>query len=140
MSTAEIELVTNSWAAVERLDPVVAGSIFYTRLFEIAPHLKPMFRAPIDGQSKKLLSMISYVIKRLHRLESIAAELGTLAKNHVKYGVKEAHYQIVGAALLWTLQQALDALWTPEVALAWQKCYHILSTAMIAVSEEITTS
>ncbi len=140
MTAVEVELVKKSWAVVERLNPVVAGNIFYNRLFEIAPQLNPMFKTPIDGQSKKLLWMISYVIKRLNRLESVAAELGTLAKNHVKYGVKEEHYQIVGAALLWTLERALDTLWTPEVASAWQRCYHILSAAMIAASKEVITS
>lgn len=131
MTTAEIQLVKQSWAQVEAIDPVIAGGLFYGRLFEIAPHLKPMFREPVSEQSKKLLIMIGYVIKRLDKLDSILDEVAGLARSHVKYGVKEEHYDLVGTALLWTLEKALTKDWTAEVENAWQQCYQVLSSAMI---------
>jgi hemoglobin-like flavoprotein len=136
MTSIEIQLVKQSWEKVAALDHVFAGGLFYNRLFETAPHLRLMFRAPIDQQSRKLLTMINYIIKRLDKLETILDEVAGLARSHVNYGVKEEHYQLVGDALLWTLEQALGADWTPDVNQSWQKCYGLLSTAMIGATTE----
>ncbi|NCT95649.1 MAG: hypothetical protein GXC72_14585, partial [Chitinophagaceae bacterium] len=105
MNKHQIELVKNSWAQVAALDAEVVGGLFYNRLFEIAPQIKPMFRSPLPEQSRKLLSMLAYVINKLDKLEDILDEVSKLAQRHVQYGVKEEHYGIVAAALLWTLEQ-----------------------------------
>ena len=136
MTANEIHLVKYSWSVVERIDPVVAGGIFYKRLFESAPYLKPMFSESIPVQSKKLMTMISYVINRLDKLDTILEDVKQLARRHVKYGVQEEHYELVGAALLWTLEQALSALWTNEVKQAWVNCYGLLSSAMLQATVE----
>lgn len=136
MTTNEIHLVKYSWSVVERIDPVVAGGIFYKRLFETAPYLKPMFSESVPVQSKKLMNMISYVINRLDKLDTIFDDIKQLAKRHVKYGVREEHYEIVGSALLWTLEQALTNLWTPEVKQAWITCYSLLSSAMLEATAD----
>jgi len=136
MTSNEIHLVKYSWSAVERIDPVVAGGIFYKRLFETAPYLKPMFSESIPVQSKKLMAMIGYVINRLDKLDTILEDIKQLARRHVKYGVQEQHYELVGAALLWTLERALAALWTNEVKQAWAKCYNLLASAMLEATAE----
>lgn len=136
MTANEIHLVKYSWSVVERIDPVVAGGIFYKRLFESAPYLKPMFSESIPVQSKKLMTMISYVINRLDKLDTILEDVKQLARRHVKYGVQEEHYELVGAALLWTLEQALANLWTNEVKQAWANCYGLLSSAMLQATVE----
>ena len=59
MTTRQIEFVKNTWGIVASLDAVVVGQLFYNRLFEIAPDVKPMFRNPIEEQSRKLISMIA---------------------------------------------------------------------------------
>ena len=135
MTNKQIDLVKTSWAIVAGIDPVTVGGLFYNRLFEIAPHLKPMFRNPMPEQSKKLLAMINYVISKLDKLEDILHEVAKLAKRHVSYGVKPDHYRIVGEALLWTLEKGLDEKWNNEVKEAWGICYQVLSSAMINASE-----
>jgi len=131
MTTKQIELVKNTWAIVASLDAVVVGNLFYNRLFEIAPELKAMFRAPVEEQSKKLISMIAYVIHKLDKLDDIITEVAKLARRHVTYGVEPAHYLVVGGALIWTLEQGLGEHWNEEVREAWVKCYTTLSNAMI---------
>lgn len=135
MTNKQIDLVKTSWAIVATIDPVTVGGLFYNRLFEIAPQLKPMFRNPVPEQSKKLLAMINYVISKLDKLEDILDEVAKLAKRHVSYGVKPGHYTIVGEALLWTLEKGLGENWDSEVKEAWTICYQVLSTAMINASE-----
>ena len=138
MTNKQIDLVKSSWAIVATIDPVTVGGLFYNRLFEIAPQLKSMFRNPVPEQSKKLLAMINYVISKLDKLEDILDEVAKLAKRHVKYGVREEHYEIVGGALLWTLEQALANLFTNEVKQAWVNCYNLLASAMLEATAEDT--
>lgn len=135
MTTKQIDLVKTSWAIVAKMDHVTVGTLFYSRLFEIAPQLKHMFRSPVPEQSKKLLAMINYVIIKLDKLEDILTEVAKLAQRHVSYGVKPEHYAIVGDALLWTLEKGLGENWNREVKEAWTSCYQVLSTAMINASD-----
>ena len=121
---------------VATLEPETVGGLFYNRLFEIAPEVRAMFRTPVAEQSRKLLSMISYVISKLDKLGDIMDEVAKLAQRHVQYGVNAEHYQVVGAALLWTLEKGLGEHWTAEVKEAWVLCYTTLANAMIAAADE----
>jgi len=139
MTTHDIELVKKSWTTVATIDMETVGGLFYNRLFEIAPEVKPMFsRSSIAEQSRKLLSMLSYVIAKLDKLDDILEEVAKLAKRHSQYGVKESHYAAVGAALLWTLEKGLGDLWNEELKAAWTRIYTVLSGAMIAAQNEET--
>ena len=132
MTTTNIELVKKSWAFVAAMDMETVGKLFYNRLFEIAPDVKPMFsKSNMPEQSKKLLTMLSYIIAKLDKLEDILDDVAKLAQRHESYGVKAAHYTAVGAALLWTLEQGLGKQWNEELKAAWVDVYTILSGAMI---------
>jgi hemoglobin-like flavoprotein len=136
MTTNTIDLVKNSWALVAKIDMETVGGLFYNKLFEIAPEVKPMFsRSVMPEQSKKLLGMLSYVISKLDRLDDILDEVKKLALRHNVYGVKAAHYTAVGTALLWTLEQGLDTYWNNELEVAWTEVYTVLSGAMISFSK-----
>jgi hemoglobin-like flavoprotein len=141
MTSHKIDLVKKSWATVATIEMETVGALFYNRLFEIAPEVKPMFnKSTMAEQSRKLLSMLSYVIAKLDKLDEILDEVSKLAKRHVQYGVKEAHYTAVGAALLWTLEKGLGDLWNDETKAAWIETYTILSGAMISVQNEFDKS
>ena len=135
MNARQINLVKSTWSIVAQLEPEVVGSLFYTRLLETNPELKTIFHTPVAEQSRKLISMISYVINKLDKLESVIDEVKKLAVRHVRYGVKEQHYAKVGAALLWTLEKGLSDMWNEEIEAAWIACYTILSGAMIQASQ-----
>jgi hemoglobin-like flavoprotein len=132
MTTKQIGLIKSSWSLVAAIDPQIVGSLFYNRLFEIAPEVRPLFsRTSVPEQSKKLLAMLSYVISKLDNLEGIIEEVVKLAQRHAGYGVREEHYTEVGGALLWTLQKGLGEQWNEELKEAWTACYVTLSSAMI---------
>ena len=65
----------------------------------------------------------------LHHL--IGAHHAKLARRHVAYGVRPEHYQPVGAALLWTLEQGLGDQFTEETRAAWTHAYGTLAEVMI---------
>ncbi len=106
MTSDQIKLVKSSWASLI-LIAESTGHLFYKRLFEIAPELRPMFKNDISLQEKKLVDMISYVVVNLDKLREIAADVKELGEKHRGYGATPKHYQIVGECLLWTLAQGM---------------------------------
>jgi hemoglobin-like flavoprotein len=109
-----------------------AAVIFYDRLFEVAPSVKPLFPTDMKEQRKKLMATLAVVVGGLSNLPSVLPAASALAKRHVGYGAKPEHYPVVGGALLWTLEKGLGDSWTPEVADAWTTAYGTLSGYMIS--------
>jgi hemoglobin-like flavoprotein len=130
MTPQQVKAIQESFA---RLAPISeqAAALFYGRLFEIAPSVKPLFRGEMLEQGRKLMATLGLVVDGLSKLESILPAASRLAKRHVDYGVKPAHYEPVGAALLWTLERGLGDQWTPELSATWAAAYTILSDYMI---------
>ncbi len=130
MTPDQIKAIQDSFASVAPISEQ-AAALFYERLFEIAPNVKPLFHGDMKEQGRKLMATLAVVVNGLRNLESILPAASALAKRHVDYGVKAADYAPVGAALLWTLEKGLGAQWTPELAAAWGSAYTILSEYMI---------
>ena len=130
MTPKQVAQVQQSFAMVA---PVAdeAAARFYGRLFEIAPHLRPMFRGDIAEQGRKLMATLAFVVNGLTRLDTILPAASALAKRHVDYGVRPDHYRPVGMALLWTLERSLGPQWTPDLAAAWTAAYTTLTDYMI---------
>jgi nitric oxide dioxygenase len=130
MTPKQVAQVQQSFAMVV---PVAdeAAALFYGRLFEIAPQLRPLFRGDIAEQGRKLMATLAVVVNGLTRLEAILPAASALAKRHVDYGVRPDHYRTVGVALLWTLERSLGPQWTPDLAAAWTAAYTTLSDYMI---------
>ena len=113
-----------------------AAEIFYAKLFEKDPSLKPMFKGDMEAQGKKLMTMIGTAVNGLDDLNSIVPAVQNLGKNHVGYGVKDSHYDTVGASLLETLEVGLGDDFTPAVKDAWTEVYTILATTMKDAANE----
>jgi|HubBroStandDraft_4_1064222.scaffolds.fasta_scaffold209442_1 nitric oxide dioxygenase len=130
MTPKQIAQVQQSFAMVA---PVAdeAAALFYGRLFEIAPQLRPLFRGDMAEQGRKLMATLAVVVNGLTRLEAILPAASALARRHVDYGVRPDHYRPVGLALLWTLERSLGSQWTPDLAAAWTAAYTTLSDYMI---------
>lgn len=131
MTAQEIAAVKKSWQLFRKIDPQLVGDVFYSRLFLQTPSVKPMFKHSMTAQYQKLVDMLSLVVSKLDKMEEISEDIRGLALRHVQYGVRPAHYKLIGDTLLWTLEQGLGRDWTDEMAAAWSKCYKILSGMMI---------
>ena len=88
------------------------------------------------AQSEKLMQMIGTAVYSLYQLETIVPTVRALGIRHAGYGVSEADYETVGAALLWTLEQGLGPNFTPEVAQAWAAAYTLLADTMKAAARD----
>lgn len=130
MNPNQIDLVQRTFEAVRPI-ATEAAALFYGRLFELDPTLRPLFRGDLTEQGRKLMTTLAVVVKGLSRLDTILPAVEQLGARHAGYGVEEAHYDTVGAALLWTLRQGLGTAFTPEVEAAWTAAYTTLAGAMI---------
>jgi hemoglobin-like flavoprotein len=131
MTPDQVKAIQDSFAKVVPISEQ-AAALFYGRLFEIAPAVRPLFRGDMIEQGRKLMATLAVVVNGLNNLESVLPAASALAKRHVDYGVKAADYAPVGAALLWTLERGLGAAWTSDLAAAWTDAYGTVSDFMIA--------
>jgi methyl-accepting chemotaxis protein len=134
MNTDTIALVRQSWARVVPIAPQ-AAALFYQNLFAADPALKSLFRGDMTEQGHKLMQMLNAAVSKLDDLEALVPVLQSLARRHVTYGVKEAHYQTVGAALLQTLEQGLGDDFTPPVRAAWAEVYGLVAAVMTQAAQ-----
>ncbi|WP_088347544.1 MULTISPECIES: globin family protein [Rhodomicrobium] len=131
MNAHDVALIQSSFAQVKPISDQ-AAALFYGRLFEIAPEVKPLFQSDMTEQGRKLMGTLGYVVGGLSDLVTILPAASALAKKHVGYGVQPDHYGPVGEALLWTLEKGLGDQWTPDTATAWARAYSTLSGYMIS--------
>ncbi len=129
MTAQEIKLVQDSFGSIRPITET-AASLFYGRLFTIAPELRPMFKGDMTEQGRKLMTMLALVVVSLDRLENVLPSIKELGIGHAGYGVKDEHYPLVGEALLWTLEQGLGPAFTDEVKAAWITTYTMLANTM----------
>lgn len=129
MTPQEILLVKQSFAKVAPIAET-AAALFYNKLFEIAPEVRPLFKGDIKEQGRKLMQTLGIAVASLDRLGDIVPTVQALGRKHGGYGVRDEHYDAVAQALLWTLEQGLGADFTPETKAAWIEVYGILSETM----------
>mmetsp|Transcript_4471 Transcript_4471/g.6560 ORF Transcript_4471/g.6560 Transcript_4471/m.6560 type:complete len:153 (-) Transcript_4471:191-649(-) len=150
---ASVSKVVESWKIVTAIDNYeeVAGEIFFRKVFTIAPEAQGLFQmlknyGPMEEAifaDPKFKKHASGVIRFLNvavgmiepDLHAIVVKLKELGRKHKTYGVLEAHYPIVGEALIGTLGDALGEAFTADVKTAWVELYGVISSTMIAGAE-----
>jgi hemoglobin-like flavoprotein len=135
MTPAQVELIKSSWAQVVPISDK-AAELFYGKLFEMDPSVRPLFKGDMVEQGQKLMRMISTAVNGLDRLDAIVPAVQQLGVRHIAYGVKDEHYDTVGAALLWTLEAGLGDAFTPDTKEAWATVYGLLADTMKAAAAE----
>jgi hemoglobin-like flavoprotein len=129
MTNTQIELVQTTFKSVQPIAET-AAELFYKRLFEIDPSLRPMFRGDMQEQGRKLMQMLAVAVAGLTRFDQLLPAVEDMGRRHAGYGVRDEHYATVAQALLWTLEQGLGPAFTSEVREAWTTMYVAIATAM----------
>jgi hemoglobin-like flavoprotein len=126
------EQVTMVQESFKKVVPIAgtAADLFYGRLFEIAPEVRPLFPEDLREQKKKLIGMLATAVTNLHQVDKIMTAVQDLGRRHVAYGVTDKQYEPVGAALLWTLEKGLGDEFTPPLKAAWTETYMTLAGVM----------
>ena len=126
LGQAQKQLVQMSFAKVEPIAEA-AAELFYNKLFELDPGLKTDMKA----QGRKLMATLKLAVKGLDDLEKLVPAVRDPGRRHAGYGVRPGHYDTVGQALLWTLEQGLKDDFTAEVRAAWTAVYAPRADTMV---------
>jgi len=132
------EQVRHVQSSFEKVAPIadLAAILFYERLFMLDPSLQALFKGDLRRQGQMLMQTLGLVVRSLHEAERIVPAVQALGGRHAAYGVKAAHYDTVGEALLWTLEQGLGTAFTSEIRDAWAAAYGLLAGLMIGAQAQ----
>ena len=129
MNAEQIRLIRESFPAIHELSGPVA-KLFYGRLFELAPQVRPLFRQDIAVQGRKLMDMLTVLVGNLDRFEEMEPILKAMGQRHAGYGVRPEHYEIVTSALIWSFGIALEGDFTPQLRSAWSAVIEAVGAVM----------
>ena len=106
--------------------------VFYARLFEAAPAVRPLF-ASTDLRKQKimLLRVLGLLRQSLRDLDPIVPVLRDLGARHVRYGAQPEHYPVVGAVLIASMAEVAGDAWRPEYERAWAAAFDVVAGAML---------
>jgi nitric oxide dioxygenase len=141
MTPAQLRLLQRSYAKIEPIADQF-GTIFYERLFTIAPEIRPLFRSDLKAQQAKFMKVIAEVVQ-LHLRSIISLPVTAQAANsavlpgafwsgklHAAYGVRMEDYETMKSALTWALEKTLGDECTEDIKAAWGTAYDIVVGAM----------
>lgn len=103
---------------------------FYERLFSLEPSLRDLFPDNMVPLQRKLMKTLVLLVGSLDTLEALLPQLRQLGASHVEFGVVDAHYGVVGQALLDTLAEMVTH-WAPEDEEAWGALFVIVQNTML---------
>ena len=135
ITPAQVQLVQSSF---EHVLPIVdvAGMLFYERIFTLAPEARTLFGDDIALQATRTMGALKTAVDGLGDIDQIMPFLVRLGARHVRYGVVPEHFDLVGSAFLWTLEQGLGDAFTPEVHEAWAAAFGVIARAMMIGMEQ----
>ena len=94
---------------------------FYSRVFQIAPEVRALFKSDMIKQGRVLWHMLGGIVYTMSRPEHLHMGLKELGKNHARYGVKAEHCPVVLQALLETIQEVVGDNFNDKLAFAWEQ-------------------
>ena len=95
------------------------GQLVYLRLFRLERSLRILFDGPLAMHGRRLMGALKILTVSLDRLDGIGPALRLLGVRHRQLGVRGRHYVAFARALIWTLEQSLEAKFTREAKEAW---------------------
>eukprot|EP00980_Cylindrotheca_fusiformis_P016397 scaffold4887_cov118-Cylindrotheca_fusiformis.AAC.7 len=152
-----IEKAAESWRFVQKIPNyrTVVGELLFRHIFELAPSAISLYGFGIDiddaeveigvredvykspvflRHARGVVSMLETAINMMLEgdLTGLADTLRGLGARHVGYGVLPAHYTVVEAALLKTLQTALKKKhWSNRSEKHWSAVFKFIAMAMM---------
>ena len=131
MTPQQIDFVRRSWQQVFPLRET-AAQMFYDKLFELEPALRPLFKADLSQQAGKLFDTLNALVASLGEDGALESVAGPLRRSHAGFRATPAHYAAVGEALMWTVGASVGKAFTAPMRAAWVEAYAGLAAAMQA--------
>ncbi len=106
------------------------AKLFYTRLFELDPNVKSLFKGKLDFQGDKVMMTLNVMVNSLDDLSAVEEMLQAMGKRHLIYRVQVAHYETIGSALIWAINNGLKDSFSKEEKEVWVIAYGLIATTM----------
>ena len=112
-------------------------------MFELKPEYTDYFANDMSRQKQKLVAMLSFIVQSLDWDQSQWDEdidveddlfmvVLAMGRRHGElYKIPDESYDVVGEALIWTLDYGLGEAFTEEIKSAWLEIYTQLSRIML---------
>lgn len=140
MTPDQIATIRSTWNLMGATTDAVAP-LFYDRLFQRDPSVRALFtHTDMPSQGEKLTQILAVVVRGLDRLDQLMPAVEALGRRHAGYGVQDAHYALVGTALLDTFADILGDAFTPDARAAWEAAYGALAAVMQRAAAEPVAS
>jgi len=130
------ELIARLRLSFTRLAPRAdeLTALFYARLFEAQPELRPLFPADMPAQRAKLAQTLAFVVASLEDGAALRAATERLGRAHVGYGARPEHYPIVAQTLVGAMAATAGPDWSEDLDRDWRTALERLAAAMLAAS------
>ena len=114
---------------------------FYSRLFDVHPMCRPMFKSGLKSQGKFLVKMISMAVSLINEPVKFQQTLIKLTETHNERGVKAIEYGIVVEVLFYALRRCLGEAYDRTIHNIWVRVVSRMLKVMVpvAVAYEIHT-
>lgn len=124
--------LAESWA---RIAPraAEAAHLFYERLFALSPDVRVLFPKTDGGMmalERKFAETLLAIVESAEEPERLLPMAAALGRRHVGYGTLDAHYDVVGRALLWALDTLPGLDLTQDERRAWTETYALVAAMM----------
>lgn len=108
------------------------STIFYEKVFELAPEVKALFRINMTDQGRLLTHMLGGIVYSLSIPNHLKTGLARLGASHTAYGVKPEYYPIVKQAMIETIDEVLGENRTDKTMAAWSSALDFVIDTMKA--------
>lgn len=135
MNPEQIRLVQTSFRQLAPDAPQLADLLF-ARWFQLDPAARRLFRTDLPTHKTRWTAVVAGLIHNLDpagEWQRAAVELG---ERHRHYDAQPSHFDSLGVAFIWTLENGIGEQLTFEVLNAWVAFYRELSAAMQAAAPE----
>jgi hemoglobin-like flavoprotein len=138
MTPQQMQLVKDSFAKVVAIK-AEAAALFYHRLFELDPSLRPLFKSDIAARGAKLMAALGGVVASLDRLDDVLPVVRKARPPARGLRRPARPLRDRWRRLIWTLEQSLGPDFPRETRRAWTDAYVHLAWAMVAAAEDDET-
>lgn len=136
MSPDTTARVKESWARI-RPDRKRICALFYQRLIDQYPEVRPLFKGDMARQRDMLVTMLDTVVSALDTPGPVRHLIESLGERHAGYGVTPTHYAEFREVLLWAIEQGLGDDYDEPTGAAWGEIYDELARTMQAGAERV---
>lgn len=119
------------WKALHPFSTQIVDD-FYSKLFELDPSLRIVFKNDLGEQKRKLMQSLGFVVANMNSPMTLLPVIRHFGRRHALYGAQPTLFASAKQAFLYALSKHLGEAFTAEAQSAWNALLEMLITPMLA--------